>query len=133
MKKISTKQDCERLVGLPPPVQFEIEKTVALLNFYYGESRNPDTDLGGYVLLIENSGDLKNVKKFFHLEIEEITPEFVDIISTSKEAYTSSQIQLSSDFVIVLVMTLSITPPHFLEFHTDTNSSKMDKPVDNGI
>ena len=130
MKKISTKQDCERLVGLPPPVQFEIEKTVALLNFYYGESRNPDTDLGGYVLLIENSEDLK---KFFRREIEEITPEFVDIISTSKEAYTSSQIQLSSDFVIVLVMTLSITPPHFLELHTDTNSSKMDKPVDNGI
>lgn len=130
MKKISAKQDCERLVGLPPPVQFEIEKTVALLNFYYGESRNPDTDLGGYVLLIENSEDLK---KFFRREIEEITPEFVDIISTSKEAYTSSQIQLSSDFVIVLVMTLSITPPHFLELHTDTNSSKMDKPVDNGI
>ena len=45
MKKISTKQDCERLCGLPPPILFEIEKTVALLNFYYGEMRNPDTDL----------------------------------------------------------------------------------------
>lgn len=63
MKKISTKSDCEHLEGLPPPVIAEIEKNVAMLNFYYGESRNPDTDLGGYVLLIENAKELKNLKK----------------------------------------------------------------------
>lgn len=131
MKKISTKSDCEHLEGLPPPVVAEIEKNVALLNFYYGEMRNPDTDLGGYVLLIENSEEMKNLKKIFHLEIDKITPEFTDFISTSDGGYTSSQIQLSSDFSVILVMALSIAPPHFLSFRTDTNSSKMDKCVDN--
>lgn len=131
MKKISTKNDCERLLGLPPPVVFEIEKSVALLNFYYGEMRNPDTDLGGYVLLIEKSEELNNLKKIFHQEIDEIVPEFVDIISTSSESYTSTQIQLSSDYSVILVMALSITPPHFLELHTDTKPQKTDKPVDN--
>lgn len=131
MKKISTKRDCERLLGLPPPVVFEIEKSVALLNFYYGEMRNPDTDLGGYVLLIENSEEIKNLKKIFHQEIDEIVPEFVDIISTSSESYTSTQIQLSSDYSVILVMALSITPPHFLELNTDTKPQKTDKPVDN--
>lgn len=77
MKKISTKQDCERLCGLPPPVLFEIEKTVALLNFYYGEMRNPDTDLGGYVLLIEKSEELKNLKKFFIRILTKSHPNFL--------------------------------------------------------
>lgn len=131
MKKISTKQDCERLCGLPPPVLFEIEKTVALLNFYYGEMRNPDTDLGGYVLLIEKSEELNNLKKIFHQEIDKITPEFLDIIRASEESYASAQIQLSSDFSVVLVMALSITPPHFLRLHAGTETPKTDKPVDN--
>lgn len=131
MKKISTKSDCEHLEGLPPPVIAEIEKNVALLNFYYGEGRNPDTDLGGYVLLIENSEELKNLKKFFHLEIDKVIPEFTDFISTSDGGYTSSQIQLSSDYSVVLVMTLSITPLHFLSVHTHTKAQKMDKCVDN--
>ena len=61
MKKISKKADCERLAGLPPPVQFEIEKTVALLNYYYGENRNADKDLGGYVVLIEDEQDFAEV------------------------------------------------------------------------
>ena len=114
-----------------PPVLFEIEKTVALLNFYYGEMRNPDTDLGGYVLLIEKSEELNNLKKIFHQEIDKITPEFLDIIRASEESYASAQIQLSSDFSVVLVMALSIAPSHFLRLQTGTETPKTDKPVDN--
>ena len=117
MKKIGTKKDCEGLSGLPPPVHQKIEETVALLNFYYGEMRDIDKDLGGYVLLIENLNDLEECKKIFSQDIETLIPEYTDIIRwKNKESYTSSPIQCSSDFSIVLLIPFSLTPKSFLTF-----------------
>lgn len=116
MKKISKKADCERLAGLPPPVQFEIEKTVALLNYYYGENRNADKDLGGYVVLIEDEQDFAEVEKFFSCKINDVIPEWVNIIECrGKAAYICSLCLISCDFSIVLVIPYSITPHSFLE------------------
>ena len=117
MKKISKKADCERLAGLPPPVQFEIEKTVALLNYYYGENRNADKDLGGYVVLIEDEQDFAEVEKIFFCKINDVIPEWVNIIECQgKEAYTSSLCLISCDFSVVLIIPYSMTPHSFLEY-----------------
>lgn len=117
MKKISKKLDCEALVGLPPPVLTEIEKMVALLNYYYGENRNADRDLGGYVILIEDEKDFFEVEKIFFCKVKDVIPEWINIIKwQGKEAYTSSLCLISCDFSIVLVMPYSMTPHSFFEY-----------------
>ena len=65
MKKICTKKDCQELMGLPPPVHAKIEEAVSLLNFYYGENRDVDKCLGGYVLLIESDIEIAEFKNKF--------------------------------------------------------------------
>jgi len=115
MKKIATKQDCQKMISLPPIVQYAIEDVIAKLNFYYGENRNPDADMGGYVLIVENADDVSSLPDVFHLPIQEICPEFVDKIPTDQEIYTNSLVVCSSDFTITLIMPLSLTPSSFLE------------------
>ena len=65
MQKICSKADCEKLWGLPPPVYKRIEETVAILNYHYGEKRNIDKDLGGYILVMEDKQDFDEFKKIF--------------------------------------------------------------------
>lgn len=111
MKKIGTKKDCEVLRGLPPPVLGKIEETIALLNFYYGENRDIDKDLGGYVLLIETQEDLKEIKNFLSMDSKDIVPEFTDIIKWNDEnIYTISLMLISSDFSVTLIIPYQITP-----------------------
>lgn len=109
MRKISTKQDCEKLFGLTLP-----EKTFALLNSYYGDSRNPDNDLGGYVLLIENEQDFADFKKIFSEEINHITVEYADILFwNGKPTHTASLFLVSSDFSVLLMIPYLLTPISF--------------------
>ena len=116
MRKISKKTDCEGLVGLPPPVLTEIEKMVALLSYYYGENRNADKDLGGYVALIEGEKDFEEIEKSIFRKVGDIIPEWINIIKwQGKEAYTSSLCLLSCDFAVILIMPYSMTPHRFFE------------------
>ena len=116
MKKIGTKKDCEALTGLPPPVHGKIEETIALLNFYYGENRNIDKDLGGYVLLIETQEDLKEIKKFLSMDSKDIVSEFTDIIKWNGEnVYTISLMLISNDFSVSLIIPYQMTPTTLLK------------------
>lgn len=116
MKKIWTKAQCHELTGLPPPVHAKIEETVAILNFYYGENRGVDKNLGGYVLLIESEADFERLKAIFHNEIENLTAEYVDIISCENtSAYVCAQIMLSDDYSVVLLISCPITPNSLLK------------------
>ena len=116
MKKIWTKKDCDGLMGLPPPVHAKIEENVALLNFYYGENRDVDANLGGYVLLIENEEDIHHLKNIFHVEIEDIIPEYADVISWhGASVYVCAQIMLSDDYSVVLLTPYHISPKSLLK------------------
>lgn len=116
MKKIWTKAQCHELMGLPPPVHAKIEETVAILNFYYGENRDVDKNLGGYVLLIESENNFESLKAIFHEEIENLTAEYVDIISCENtSAYVCAQIVLSDDYSVVMLIPRPITPNSLLE------------------
>ena len=122
MRKIGTKTDCERLWGLPPPVYQRIEETVALLNYHYGENRNIDEELGGYVLLIEREQDFVEFKKIFSEEICNITVEYSDIIFwEEKPTHTASLYLASSDFSVLLIIPYSLTPTLFI---TDNKREK---------
>ncbi len=115
MRKIGTKADCEKLWGLPPPVYQRIEETIALLNYHYGENRNIDKDLGGYILVIEDKQDFAEFKKIFSEEVSNITIEYSDIIFWKDEpTHTASLFLVSSDFSILIIIPYSLTPTVFL-------------------
>ncbi len=123
MRKIGAKSDCEKLLGLPPPLYQRIEETIALLNYHYGENRNIDKDLGGYVLIIDDKQDFDEFKKIFSEEISNVTVEYSDIIfEEDKPTHTASLLLVSSDFSILLVIPYSLTPASF--FADDAQKEK---------
>lgn len=101
MKKIYLKKQLGELSDYPVEVIKSISETIDILNENYGENRDVDKDLGGYVLVIEN---LEDVKDFKNRMLKGILPEYTDeIICSEGVNYTSSLFLISSDFLIVVV------------------------------
>lgn len=101
MRKIYLKEQLMELKGYQIEGVKSISKTIDILNENYGENRNVDKDLGGYVLVVESIEDVKELKNGM---LKEILPEYTDEIICSEGAnYTSSLFLLSSDFSIVVI------------------------------
>ncbi len=116
MKKIGTKKDYGIMGGIPPSVIEKITETVDILNRYYGENRDIYKNLGGYVILIEGKEDLSEIEEVLHKNMDDVISEYTDIIYwEGTPVYTSSQIQLSSDYAIVLFIPYQITPNSLLK------------------
>lgn len=112
---IGTKAECSKITHLPIEVQQEVEDTIDILNQYYGEHRNIDRDMGGYVLLLENPSDQERLENIFHQAVDGLIPEYVDKIITSDGIYTKSLIICSSDYSITIVAKINDTPKNLLE------------------
>ncbi|ELC8332628.1 hypothetical protein QYB80_002587 [Clostridium perfringens] len=100
MKKISKLSE---LIGLKleAKVVNVIEDQLKILDENYGEIRNVDKDLGGYVLVVESIEDVKELK---NRTLKDILPEYTDkIICSEGVNYTSSLFLLSSDFSVVVI------------------------------
>ena len=100
MKKISKLSE---LIGLKleAKVVNVIEDQLKILDENYGEIRNVDKDLGGYVLVVESIEDVKELKNGI---LKDILPEYTDeIICSEGVNYTSSLFLLSSDFSVVVI------------------------------
>ncbi|MBT9830297.1 hypothetical protein [Clostridium baratii] len=101
MKKIYLIEQLKELKDYPIEVIKSISETIEILNENYGENRDVDKDLGGYVLVAENIGDVKELKNGM---LKDILPEYTDeIICSEGVNYTSSLFLLSSDFSIVVI------------------------------
>lgn len=101
MKKIYLKNQLGELNDYPMEVIKSISETIEILNKNYGENRDVDKDLGGYVLVVENIGDVKELKSGM---LKDILPEYTDEIKCSEGVnYTSSLFLLSSDFSVVVI------------------------------
>lgn len=80
-----------------------IKETIFILNENYGEERDINNDLGGYVLIAENIVDIEILKQD---KLQVSVPEYTDIIECSEGVnWTSSLFLLSSDCAIVVVTT----------------------------
>ncbi|MDU3845250.1 MAG: hypothetical protein E7G71_10200 [Clostridium perfringens] len=100
MKKISKLSE---LIGLKLEVKVVnvIEDQLKILDENYGEIRDVDKDLGGYVLVVESIEDVKELK---NRTLKDILPEYTDeIICSEGVNYTSSLFLLSSDFSVVVI------------------------------
>ena len=76
MIKIGTKKDLYQIAHLPIDVQNAIIEDVTILDDSYGENRNIDTDMGGFVVVC----DKNEVLKIANFEKEFLTPEFSQVI-----------------------------------------------------
>ncbi|MGC5816017.1 hypothetical protein [Clostridium perfringens] len=101
MKKIYLKKQLEELSDYPVEVIKNISETINILNENYGENRDVDKDLGGYVLVVESVEDVKELKNGM---LKDVLPEYTDeIICSEGVNYTSSLFLFSSDFSVVVI------------------------------
>ncbi|MBO3334079.1 hypothetical protein [Clostridium perfringens] len=78
-----------------------ISETIGILNENYGENRDVDKDLGGYVLIIESIEDVKELKNGM---LKDILPEYTDeVVCSEGVKYTSSLFLISDDFSVVVI------------------------------
>ena len=104
MKKIYKKNQLLEVNNIPTEVIESIKVTVDILNENYGENRDIESDLGGYIVIAENIVDIEILKQDKLQGL--LVPEYTDIIECSEGVnWTSSLFLLLSDFSIVVVTT----------------------------
>lgn len=90
-------------MGLDSSVLSIIEEQLDILDENYGSERDIDSDLGGYVLILESKEDVIKVKENI---LKDIIPEYVDNIECEGgKLYCLSLFLLSSDYAVILVAT----------------------------
>ena len=103
MKKVYNESQLVKLNSIPVEVIEFVREIIVILNEAYGEDRNVESDLGGYVFIAENIVDIEILKQD---KLQGLVPEYTDVIEVMNgENYTSSLYLLSSDFSIVVVCT----------------------------
>ena len=103
MKKVYKENQILEVNNIPSEVIESIKVTIDILNENYGEDRDVEADLGGYIVIVENIVDIKIMKQD---KLQGLIPEYTDIIECSEGVnWTSSLFLLSSDFAIVGVTT----------------------------
>ena len=103
MRKTYKKIQLLELSKYPRKAIKSIRETVFIINDNYGEKRDIENDLGGYVVIAENIVDIEILKQY---KLQGLIPEYTDIIECSEGVnWTSSLFLLSSDFSIVVVIT----------------------------
>ena len=103
MKKIFKEEQLKTLGAYPKEVVKVIAETIAILDENYGEERDVDKDLGGYVLIAESIVDIEVLKQGM---LKDSVAEYTDLIECSGGVnYTSSLFLISSDYAVVVVTT----------------------------
>jgi len=81
MIKIGTKKDLDKIAHLPINVRNAISEDVYVLDSFYGEDRDVDVDMGGFVVVCEKNEDthIDNFDRNFE------SPEFTEEICPYKK------------------------------------------------
>ena len=103
MKKVYKENQLLEVNNIPSEVIESIKITIDILNENYGENRDIESDLGGYLVIAENIVDIEILKQD---KLQGLIPEYADMIECSRGInYNSILYILSSDFAIVVVTT----------------------------
>lgn len=118
MKKIFNKEHLNSLTSLPKEVIDTVREIIIILDENYGDERDAETELGGYINIVENDEDFKAIKWQEYIDLEnDAIPEFVDLIKCQDgQVYTNSLILCNNDFGISYIMLLEITPDNLKEY-----------------
>lgn len=104
MKKVYKLEQLEMLkVVYAKEIIKSIEDVIIIINENYGEDREIDKDLGGYVVILESKEDVAVIKANILMDTIE---EYTDIIKSDDGIdYYSSLFLLSNDYSIVVFST----------------------------
>ena len=103
MKKLYKESKLLEVNNIPTEVIERMKVIIDILNENYGEYRDIEADLGGYVVIAENIVDIEILKQG---KLQDLIPEYTDIIECSEGVnWTSSLFLLSSDYSIVVITT----------------------------
>lgn len=103
MKKVYKESQLLEENNIPLEVIESIKATIDILNENYGGNRDIETDLGGYIVIVENIVDIEILKQD---KLQGLIAEYTDIIECSEGVnWTSLLFLLSSDYTIVVVTT----------------------------
>lgn len=115
MIKIAHKREEGLLKNLPIEVVAKAIEVAAILDENYGNTRDVEHDMGGYIIIAEGEKDVRSIEEL--IDFGDTLPEYVDLISCSNgESYTNSLMILSSDYSISLLIPLSLTSKELLKY-----------------
>ena len=102
MRKISKLSHLSE-ISLEGEVAKNIEQQLNILDESYGTERSIDSDLGGYVLVLESKDDVIEAKENI---LKDTVTEYVDDIECEGgKQYCLSLFLLASDYAVVVVAT----------------------------
>ncbi|WP_346920726.1 hypothetical protein [Clostridium sp. UBA7339] len=107
MKRIYLKEQLKEIQDYPIEVINSMAEITDVLDYNYGDDRDIESDLGGYVVIAKNIVDIEMLKQD---KLQDLIPEYTDIIECKEGVnWTSSLFLLSSDYSIVVVCTQEIS------------------------
>ena len=99
--KLGHVKDLDIIVIEDTALKSAIKNYLSVLDNAYGEDRDIDKDLGGYVLYGDNDTRFKDFKEFF--DYTDIPPEWVNDID-SDPCYVGVLYILSSDYAVIVII-----------------------------
>jgi len=117
MIKLLNESDISKIAHLEEEVQNYALEALTILDEEYGTDRDPITDLGGYVVILEKPEDIQKLEELHNIDLaKNPLPEFVDFIYPEKgPRYTASLFLLSSDYGIIVILPYDMTPKELLK------------------
>ena len=115
MIEITYLKEMKKVQALPIEVQEVIKGILEILDSEYGADRDKYSDNGGYVVVIEDIEDFKQIQEKTNIDVNDVIVEYVDkIVCDDGKAYTNSLVLCNSDYSISLIMPFEITPENLL-------------------
>ena len=116
MIKITYLKEMEKVQALPIEVQEVIKGILEILDSEYGADRDKYADAGGYVVVVENADDFKNIFERMHIDINTVIVEYVDkIVCACGKVYTNSLALCNNDYSISFVMDFDLMPENLIK------------------
>lgn len=117
MIKLLNESDISKIAHLEEEVQTYALEALTILDEEYGTDRDPITDLGGYVVILENPVDIQVLEALHNIDLTKSPlPEFEDFIYPEQgPRYTASLFLLSSDYGIIVILPYDMTPKELLK------------------
>ncbi len=116
MIKIGTSKDLEKIANnLPSLIVNKCTEIVNVLDSEYGASRNIDTDMGGFVAIVDGLEDTEILNKIYNLDISNDIAEDIEEIKANDKTFLSILYLLSSDYAINVVAEKHLLPIELLK------------------
>lgn len=107
--KIGSVADMQSIVFENDNIKQIVYHYASILTYEYGADRNIDTDNGGYILYATMGTTAEEIKAFF-----DYTQNIVEFVEVQDDVCSALYI-LSSDYGVVIIMSLADTPPEILK------------------